>query len=243
MSRGNARQQIFLDAEDYAHFLVRLSATTARLGVRCRAHCLMNNHVHLLLEPNQFPLSRMMQQLNSSYSQWFNRRHQRIGHVLQGRFKALLIDRNDYFRRVLRYIVLNPVRAGVAVHPADCPWSSYRATAGLGAPPPFLALDSVWKAFDTECPRAQQLYVAYIAAGSSEPADRPTGPMACGSEAFLERVGVALEPHRDARDVVYAERFAAVRRSAGCSQTLTMPIRSTSGCGMRSSLTATRCAK
>jgi REP element-mobilizing transposase RayT len=100
MSRGNARQQIFLDANDYTRFLTRLTVTAARFGVRCRAYCLMVTHFHLLLEPNLFPLSRMMQQLNSSYTQSFNRRHERVGHVLQGRFKSPMIDGDDYFRRV-----------------------------------------------------------------------------------------------------------------------------------------------
>ena len=208
MSRGNARQRIFLDADDYSYFLDRLSATTARFDVKCRAHCLMDNHFHLLLEPNQLPLSRMMQQLNSTYSQRFNRRHEQVGHVLQGRFKALLIDVDDYLRRVLRYIVLNPVRAGAVAHPADWPWSSYRATAGLEAQPAFMALDRVWDAFDTGGPRARELYVAFVTAGPLESFDRPLGPVACGSEPFLARVGAALEPDRDARDVIYAERFA-----------------------------------
>ena len=142
MSRGNARQQIFLDADDYARFLTRLTVTSARFGVRCRAYCLMVTHFHLLLEPNLFPLSRMMQQLNSSYSQSFNRRHERVGHVLQGRFKSPMIDGDDYVRRVLRYIALNPVRAGLVAHPAEWPWSSYRATAGLETRPSFLITGS-----------------------------------------------------------------------------------------------------
>src|SRR5258706_5066069 len=145
MSRGNARQEIFVDPDDYQYFLDRLTVVTARVRVRCRAYCLMPNHFHLLLEPGELPLSKMMQQLNSSYTQWFNRRHDRVGHVLQGRPKELLIDRDDYFRRVLRYIVLNPIRASLVEHPAEWPWSSFRATAGLEKPAAFLALDEVWR--------------------------------------------------------------------------------------------------
>jgi putative transposase len=209
MSRGNARQAIFLGPEDYDYFLERLSVTTSRLGVRCRAYCLMYNHFHLLLEPSQLPISRMMQQLNSSYSQRFNCRHERVGHVLQGRFKALLIDRDDYFRRVLRYIVLNPVRASVVQHPADWPWSSYRATAGLVEKPPFLALDDVWKAFEAANERrAQEVYADFVGAGAANVGDAPSGPVVYGSGAFVNRVGVALAPHRDQHDIVYAERFA-----------------------------------
>jgi REP element-mobilizing transposase RayT len=165
MSRGNARQQIFLDADDYARFLTRLTVTAARFGVRCRAYCLMVTHFHLLLEPNLFPLSRMMQQLNSSYSQSFNRRHERVGHVLQGRFKSPMIDGDDYLRRVLRYITLNPVRAGLVATPEDWPWSSYRATAGLESPPSFLTLDRVWRSFDHDPSLAQRRYAAFVAGG------------------------------------------------------------------------------
>jgi putative transposase len=110
MSRGNAKQPIFVETEDYEQFLDLLSAALLRFHVLCRAYCLLPNHFHLLVEPAASPLSRMMQQLNSTYSQWFNRRHNRVGHLLQGRFKALLVDRNEYFLRVVRYIVLNPVK-------------------------------------------------------------------------------------------------------------------------------------
>ena len=109
---------------------------------------------------------------------------------------------------MLRYIVLNPVRAHLVEHPADWPWSSYRATAGLEAPPPFLALDDVWKAFDADGARARQLYTAFVAAGPSDRADAPSGALVFGSDALVARVGAALERHRENREVVYAERFA-----------------------------------
>ena len=208
MSRGNAREAIFRDAVDYVHFLRRLSIASARLDVRCRAYCLMVNHFHLLLEPNQWPVSRMMHQLNSPYSQSFNRRHERVGHVLQGRFKSPMIDGDAYFRRVLRYIVLNPVRAALVAQPADWPWSSYRATAGLLAPPAFLALDRVWTAFDVEVTVAQQRYAAFVAGGPPSPADRLRSTIVDGPEPFRSRVSKMLERHRDDCEVTHGERFA-----------------------------------
>lgn len=208
MSRGDDRQAIFVETGDYERFLTRLAVTTSRLGVRCRAHCLMRTHFHLLLQPQGLPLSRMMQQLNSSYSQWFNRRHERVGHLLQGRFKSPLVDVDAYFRRVLRYIVLNPVRAGYVDHPAAWPWSSYRATAGLEAPPPFLALDFVWQAFGRERAVAQQLFASYVTGGRSEAVDPPTGAMVFGSEEFRARVGFVLESRRTNREFTYAQRFS-----------------------------------
>jgi REP-associated tyrosine transposase len=208
MSRGNARQAIFLDADDYEYFLERLSATTARFDVMCRAYCLMPNHFHLLVEPGQFPLSRMMHQLNATYSQRFNRRHERVGHVLQGRFKALLIDVDDYFHRVLRYIALNPVRSALVAHPKDWTWGSYRATAGIEESPAFLVLDRVWAGFDTDHTKARERYAEFVTAECSETEDQPTGPVVSGSDEFRARVAPALEPHRDERELVYAERFA-----------------------------------
>lgn len=95
MSRGNAKQAIFISETDYKRFLELLAATSSRFGVLCRSYCLMPNHFHLLLQPDKHAVSRMMQQLNSAYSQSFNRQHERIGHVLQGRFKALLVDRAE----------------------------------------------------------------------------------------------------------------------------------------------------
>ena len=111
MSRGNAKQTIFVGQADYEQFLELLEATSSRFDVRCRAYCLMPNHFHLLLQPRDTPVSCMMQQLNSAYSQSFNRRHDRVGHVLQGRFKSPLVDRDEYLLEVLRYIMLNPVEA------------------------------------------------------------------------------------------------------------------------------------
>jgi putative transposase len=206
MSRGNAKQPIFFEDEDYEQFLDLLSATAGRFRVLCRAYCLMQNHFHLLLEPSAYPLSRMMQQLNSAYGQGFNRRHNRVGHVLQGRFKALLVDRDEYFLQVLRYIVLNPVEAGLVSAPAEWRWSSYRATAGLGGGPAFLALDDVWKAFDADVGSARGLFADFVGAGPCQTA--PPGPVVFGSTAFTAQVGLVLEPHREIRDISRAERFA-----------------------------------
>ena len=208
MSRGNDRQDIFLDADDYIRFLARLSVVTARLGVLCRAYCLLINHFHLLIEPTRWPVSRLMHQLNSAYCQSFNRRHQRVGHVLQGRFKSPMIDGDSYFRRVLRYIVLNPVRAGLVTDPSDWQWSSYRATAGLEVSPPCLSLDRVWKSFDADPRVAQRRYAAFVAGGPPGRSDRPSAAIAHGSEPFIMRMANALEPFSDKRDATYADRFA-----------------------------------
>jgi REP element-mobilizing transposase RayT len=118
-----------------------LASVVVRYRVRCHAYCLMGNHYHLLLETPEGNLSVAMRQLNGVYTQRFNRRHERCGHVLQGRFGAQLVDGHAYLHEVCRYIVLNPVRAGLVSPPRDWPWSSFRATAGEAPVPGFLTVD------------------------------------------------------------------------------------------------------
>lgn len=206
MSRGNAKQTIFVEEADYERFLELLSTTSSRFGVLCRSYCLMPNHFHLLLQPDISPVSRMMQQLNSAYSQSFNRRHERVGHVLQGRFKALLVDRDEYFLQLLRYIVMNPVEAGLVDDPGAWRWSSYRATAGLSEVPQFLALEDVWRMFAaTDC-EARRRFIAFVEAGRGQSA--PSEAVVLGSDKFRADVALALEPHRDVRDFPRRERYA-----------------------------------
>ena len=206
MSRGNAKQTIFAGEADYRRFLELLGATSSRFGVLCRAYCLMGNHFHLLLQPDTCPVSRMMQQLNSGYSQSFNRRHERVGHVLQGRFKSLLVDRDEYFLQVLRYIMLNPVRADLVDDPGAWRWSSFRATAGLSEAPSFLALDDVWRMFAPSESEARRRFVAFVDAGRG--LKPPWEAVVSGSDTFRADIGVALEPHHTVRDFSRRERYA-----------------------------------
>jgi len=118
-ARGNGRQPLFADDTDRERFLTVLTRVVARYHLFCDAHCLMGNHYHLPLETPEANLSRAMRQLNGVYSQAFNRRHGRPGHVLEGRFHPQVVDKDAYLREVCRYIVLNPVRAGLVAHPRE----------------------------------------------------------------------------------------------------------------------------
>ena len=142
-ARGNDRRPIFEDNDDCARFLIVLASVVARYHVRCHAYCLMGNHYHLLLQTLEPNLSAAMRHLNGVYTQRFNRRHQRCGQGLQGRFAAQLVAGDASLRDVCRYIVLNPVRAGLVPHPGDWRWSSFLATAGKTAAPGFLSVDWV----------------------------------------------------------------------------------------------------
>jgi REP element-mobilizing transposase RayT len=137
-SRGNEQRRIFHSNEDRLAFLAFLGEAVRRFHWSVTAWVLMTNHFHLVLQTPDPNVSKGMQWLNGTYAAWFNRRHNRSGHLFQGRFKALLIEKERYYAEVLRYVVLNPVRANLVAHPADYRWSSYRATAGIDSAQPWL---------------------------------------------------------------------------------------------------------
>ena len=164
-SRGNAREDIFLDDKDRARFLEILSDVVVKYGWICHGYCLMSNHYHLLIETPEANLSRGMQLLNGVYTQWFNRQHARVGHVLQGRFKAILIEKESYLLELARYIVLNPVRAKMVRSARDWRWSSYQATSDQADVPEFLMVDWILSQFDRDPARAVRAYRRFVRQG------------------------------------------------------------------------------
>ena len=127
LSRGNEKQDIFFDGKDYLRFLETLEKMVERFNLEIHAYVLMKNHYHLLIRTREANLSRAIQWLGVSYSVWFNRRHERSGHLFQGRFKSFLIENERYFTAMCLYIHGNPLRAGIVKKLWDYPWSSYRA--------------------------------------------------------------------------------------------------------------------
>jgi len=130
-SRGNQKAAIYLDDTDRIQFLDTLSAVCSRFNWVIHAYCLMDNHYHLLVETPVSNLSLGMRQLNGVYTQRFNRQQNRVGHVFQGRYKSVIVEKDSYLLELARYIVLNPVRAKMVRTVKHWQWSSYRATAGL----------------------------------------------------------------------------------------------------------------
>ncbi len=124
--RGNQRQKTFTSDEDFNAYLDRLDRYRAKCQVRIYAYCLMPNHAHLLLETGSTPLSKFMQGLQQSYTQYYNRTHRKVGHVFQGRYKAIICDQEQYLLALIRYIHLNPVRAGLVIRPERYPYSGHR---------------------------------------------------------------------------------------------------------------------
>jgi REP element-mobilizing transposase RayT len=186
MARGNARERIYWDDEDRQRFLDGLSRVCGRFDWILWAYCLMDNHYHLLVETEQPTLSRGMREVNGTYSQSFNRRYGRVGHVLQGRYKAILVDKDAYLTELQRYIVLNPVRAGLCGGAGDWRWSSYPAVMGQAEPLPGLAVDRTLSLFGSERAAARSSFARFVAEG----------------------VGQAFEPEVQAQSFLGDENFA-----------------------------------
>jgi REP element-mobilizing transposase RayT len=167
-SRGDNKCTIFSSNKDREKFLSIYSEICTRLQWVTYAWCLMGNHFHLVVETPEPNLSEGMQVLNGTYTQYVNRVHSRTGHLFQGRFHSILVDRNTYLLEVIRYVLLNPVRAGLATSPQDWPWSSFRATVGLEDSPDWLgrafALDAVAQCSGT-LEQKQAFFAAYVESG------------------------------------------------------------------------------
>ena len=164
-SRGNARLPIYEDDEDRETFLATLSAAIERFNWLCHPYCLMGNHYHLMVETPDSNVSAGMRHLIGVYTQRFNRRHRRVGHVFQGRFKAIVVERQSYLLELCRNVVLNPVRVAMVKRVERYPWSSYRATAGLEPAPSWLTTDWVLGQFGRQRRRAQTRYAEFVEAG------------------------------------------------------------------------------
>jgi len=198
-SRGNARQHIYRDNEDREHFLSILAHVVDRYGWLCHAYCLMNNHYHLLIETPKPNLSLGMRQLNGLYTQAHNRRHRRVGHLFQGRFRAILVEKEAHLLELCRYVILNPVRAKVVKHPGKWEWSSYRATTGEVTVPEYLTVDWILGQYGSRLHEAQKKYRAYVAGGIRIPSpwEKLQGQIYLGGKDFVRK----HQPDRLIREV------------------------------------------
>jgi putative transposase len=169
MARGNGRMSIFLDDTDYRQFVHLLGDVVEDLEIQCWNYCVMPNHFHATLCPTLPNLSEALRRINGRYAQWWNRRHGRVGHVFQGRFKDQIVQREGYLAALCRYVAMNPVRAGLVTRPEDWEWSSYAATTGQRPLPSFLAVDLVLGQFgDGELPDLQHRFATHVLSSSPE---------------------------------------------------------------------------
>ena len=168
-SRGNARQPIYLEEQDFDLFLEVLAKVCERFNWVVHSYCLMTNHYHLLLETSDGNLSKDMRQLNGVYIQRFNRKHRRVGHLYQGQYKAILVDKESYLLEVGRYILLNPIRAHMVDSPAEYKWSSWHAIMGEDEAPEWLAVNQTLLLFDSQRTIASQKYHDFVLSGIGKP--------------------------------------------------------------------------
>jgi len=192
MLRGNDGQRIFNDDEDRSYFQGLVAEGVGRYGHRIHAYCLMDNHVHFLIQMGQTPLSKVMQNISFRYTRWMNRRHHRIGHLFQGRFRAILCDADAYLLELVRYIHLNPVRAGLADTPEGHPWSGHRAYLGIESVP-WLTSDWCLSRFSANVGVARRRYASFVLEGIEQGRRddlykaRASGRI-LGEDHFIERV-------------------------------------------------------
>jgi putative transposase len=209
-SRGNARLPVFEDGHDRGQFFLILEEVVKRHNWLCHAYCLMDNHYHILVETVEGNLSLAMRHLNGVYTQRFNRRHHRVGHVFQGRFKSVLVEKESYLLELCRYVVLNPVRAGIVKHPGAYRWSSYKSTAGLVKAPPFLTVHWILAHFGKRRREAQREYRRFVQAGmkGASPWEELKAQCILGSKEFIEKLKPALKDKSKIKEIPREQRLA-----------------------------------
>jgi len=207
-SRGNAKQAIFLAEKDFADFLSVLCSVVKRYHFILHAYCLMNNHYHLLMETPEGNLSRGMRQLNGLYTQRFNQRHQQVGHLLQGRYRAILVDKNNYLLELCRYVVLNPVRAKIVKNPGDWKWSTYRATIGYQGIS-CLTTDWILSQFGKERQAAANQYQAFVLSGikAESPLKAIKGQLILGQDNFIDEIKHLMRGKERLKEITREQRY------------------------------------
>ncbi|MBI2358381.1 MAG: transposase [Deltaproteobacteria bacterium] len=208
-SRGNAREDIFDDDADRKTFLEVLGKVVNRFHWLCHAYCLMDNHYHLAIETPEANLSKGMRQLNGLYTQLYNRRHRSVGHVFQGRYKAILIQKESHLLEVCRYVVLNPVRAKATERAEQWRWSSYGATAGLGKRPPWLRVDWVLGQFGKRRYPAARHYRRFVQEGMDRSSiwEGIQAQVLLGEEEFVEKLKGYIQGYEEIAEIPRSQRY------------------------------------
>lgn len=207
-SRGDGREDIYITDHDRDAWLEVLSEVCHRFNWVCHAYCLMSNHYHLLIETPDSNLSLGMRHLNGVYTQRFNRRHRRVGHVFQGRYKAILVDKEPYLLELARYIVLNPVRARMVRSAKDWAWSSYRATAGFESVYPWLNIDWLLSGFAKRRKTACERYRKFVSEGKGlvSPWEKLSNQVFLGDVEFVAKMQSLIDPDKSLEEIPSSQR-------------------------------------
>jgi len=210
-ARGDGREDIYSGKADREAWLALFGRVCARFNWVCHAYCQMTNHYHLVIETPEGNLSQGMRQLNGVYTQYINRTHQRVGHVFQGRYQAILVEQDPYLLELARYVVLNPVRARMVKEAGNWPWSSYRAMTGEAPAPQWLQTDWILGQFAAQRARAIAKYREFVRAGVGGPRlweGNLRNQIYLGSEAFVGRMQKRIEPAKNLQEIPRAQRRA-----------------------------------
>ena len=212
-SRGDRREAIYDDDIDRSEWLETLSGVCARYHWRVHAYCLMDNHYHLVVETPEGNLSKGMRQLNGVYTQYYNRRHHHTGHLFQGRYKAILVDKETYLLELTRYVVLNPIRAKMVKNMNDWPWSSYPAMVGDTEPQDWLETDWLLSQFGKQRKRARAKYINFVREGIGLPSiwDDLQKQIFLGSEAFIQQHLKAIEQKESLSEIPALQKRALAK--------------------------------
>jgi len=206
-SRGDRREDIYTSDNDRQLWLQIFADTCERFNWVCHAWCLMGNHYHIVIETVEANLARGMRHLNGVYTQATNRLHQRTGHLFQGRYKAILIEKDSHLLELTRYVVLNPVRAGMVLDVSDWPWSSWHAMCGVTSPPNWLCTDWLLSQFGSVRFMAVSAYAEFVRAGVKQPSiwNKLNGQIFLGSDAFVQQI-LAASGQEDLTEIPRAQR-------------------------------------
>lgn len=210
ISRGNAKQDIFLDKRDRDRFLNILSDAHKRYDFIFYSYCLMKSHYHLLVETPEGNISRGMRYINGVYTQYFNKKNGRVGHLFQGRYKSIVVDKESYLLELIRYIVLNPLRAKIVKDPEKYEWSSYQSIVGLSKRPEYLYTDFVLSQFSKEKKKAIEFFKRFVAdgVGGEDPEKLLVGELILGNRKFINNLKNILKSKRDQKEIPRTQRYA-----------------------------------
>ena len=207
-SRGDRREDIVDDDDDRLKWLEILGSVCCRFNWRCHAYCLMDNHYHIVIETANANLSKGMRQLNGVYTQYFNRQHDRVGHVFQGRYKGILVEKDSYLLELARYVVLNPIRARMVNSIKAWKWSSYQTMLGEHVAPDWLETDWILGQFSKQRKRAIKHYVEFVRAGKGLPTlwDNLQNQIFLGSDTFVNKQQRRIKQKENLADIPQLQR-------------------------------------
>ncbi len=191
-SRGNEQKPVFKSKRDRVKFQEYLESASERYNAVIHVYCMMDNHYHLLLETPSGNLPQIMRHINGAYTNYFNTKRDRAGHLFQGRYKAILFEKDEYAKQLSRYIHLNPVRAGLAEKPEEYEWSSYPEYIGKREKPEWLCTDFIHGYFGKTKTSAEKQYHKFVSqlinTEYEDPLNEVTGSVILGSSDFINKI-------------------------------------------------------